>query len=266
MSNTRRFSLLAVCLVLSAALPLDATEAPAAKRFSVDDLEKIVRLSSPRISPDGTSIAVVVTRADVGKNKWIPELDVVDVATGAMRVLSRDRKGDRPPALVAVRRPPRLPRARGRREEGEGTDLRPPDGGRRGAESDDRAERRPALRVAARRKGLRVRGRGRTPEQGGDREGQRPLRGRKRQPFRVRGPDAGPRLARAGRGRRGEAADVGRLEPPRGPSAQPAVVAALVVAGRQAPRVHPRRDASLGGQRCSPRSGSSTSRPARSAP
>lgn len=93
MSKTRRFSLPALCLVLSAALPLGATEAPAPKRLSVDDLEKIVRLSSPRISPDGTSIAIVVTRADVGKNKWIPELDVVDVATGARRVLSRDRKG-----------------------------------------------------------------------------------------------------------------------------------------------------------------------------
>ena len=97
MSNMRRLRALAVCLsllaLLAAAPPLGAADAPPRKRFSVDDLEKIVRLSSPRISPDGKSVAVVVTRADVGKNKWIPELDLVDVATGARRALTHDRKG-----------------------------------------------------------------------------------------------------------------------------------------------------------------------------
>ncbi|MDL2716591.1 MAG: S9 family peptidase [Acidobacteriota bacterium] len=83
----------ALGLSLSAALPLPADEAPAKKRFSVDDFEKIVRLSSPRISPDGKSIAVVVTRADVAKNKWLPELSLVEAATGAVRVLTHDRKG-----------------------------------------------------------------------------------------------------------------------------------------------------------------------------
>jgi len=84
---------LAVVLLLSVAAPLGAADAPKPQRLSLDDLAKIVRLSSPRISPDGASIAVVVTRADVEKNKWIPELDLVDVATGARRVLTRDRKG-----------------------------------------------------------------------------------------------------------------------------------------------------------------------------
>ena len=91
--NFGRLRALAASLLLSAVLPLAAADAPAAKRFSLDDLAKVVRLSSPRISPDGASIAVVVTRADVEKNKWVPELDLVDVATGARRVLTRDRKG-----------------------------------------------------------------------------------------------------------------------------------------------------------------------------
>ncbi len=93
MTNSRRACTLAACLLLSAALPLAAEDAPAKKRFSVDDFEKIVRLSSPRISPDGKSIAVVVTRADAAKNKWLPELSLVDAATGAMRALTHDRKG-----------------------------------------------------------------------------------------------------------------------------------------------------------------------------
>ncbi|HEX7528273.1 MAG TPA: prolyl oligopeptidase family serine peptidase, partial [Thermoanaerobaculia bacterium] len=93
MKTNRRFRSLAVCLLLPAAWAFGSDEVPAKKRFSVDDLEKIVRLSAPRISPDGRSIAVVVTRADVAKNKWLPELNLVDVATGAMRALTHDRKG-----------------------------------------------------------------------------------------------------------------------------------------------------------------------------
>ena len=93
MKNFVRPRALAAFLLLSAAVPLGAAEAPKAKRFELVDLERIVRLSSPRISPDGASIAVVVTRADVTKNQWVPELDLVDVTTGARRVLTRDRKG-----------------------------------------------------------------------------------------------------------------------------------------------------------------------------
>ena len=158
-------------------------------------------------------------------------------------------QGRLPPALVPIRRPPRLPCGRRDGEGRQDADLRPPDGGRRGAEGHVRAWGRPALRVASRRQDDRIRRRGRTPEQGGDREGQRPLRGRERQPVRVRGVHARAHLARPGRRRRGEAADVGLVELARGAAAQPALVASLVVAGRQDPRVRPRRDAALGRQR-----------------
>jgi dipeptidyl aminopeptidase/acylaminoacyl peptidase len=90
-TNPGRLRALAVSLLLSAAVPLGAADAPTSKRFSLDDLAKIVRLSSPQISPEGTSIAVVVTRADVEKNKWLSELDLVDVTAGARRTLTRDR-------------------------------------------------------------------------------------------------------------------------------------------------------------------------------
>ena len=93
MRNPVRLLALAVSLLLSASRPLAAADAPKGERFSLDDLAKIVRVSSPQISPDGASIAFVVRRADVEKNRWVPELDLVDVATGARRVLTRDRKG-----------------------------------------------------------------------------------------------------------------------------------------------------------------------------
>jgi dipeptidyl aminopeptidase/acylaminoacyl peptidase len=92
MQNPRALASLAACLLLSSASPARA-DAPAKRRMAVEDLDRLVRLSTPRISPDGKSIALVVTRADLEQNKWIPELDLVDVASGERRVLSRDRKG-----------------------------------------------------------------------------------------------------------------------------------------------------------------------------
>jgi dipeptidyl aminopeptidase/acylaminoacyl peptidase len=89
--NSIRLCAFAGSLFVSAALPL-AADPPAPKRIELDDLARIVRLSTPRFSPDGASLAVVVTRADVEKNTWVSELDVVDVATGARRTLTRDRK------------------------------------------------------------------------------------------------------------------------------------------------------------------------------
>ncbi len=83
---------LAISAALVPAPVVRGAGAAASKRFSVGDLEKIVRLSSPRISPDGRSVAVVVTRADVAKNRWSSELDLVDVATGSRRVLTHDRQ------------------------------------------------------------------------------------------------------------------------------------------------------------------------------
>ena len=72
-------------------IPCDlAAQAP--RRFAVADIARIVRLSDPQLSPDGRSIALVVARADTAKNSWEYELDLVDVATGARRMLSHDRK------------------------------------------------------------------------------------------------------------------------------------------------------------------------------
>ena len=80
------------CILL---LALAFVSAPAAqsKRFELDDLGRGVRVSDPQIAPDGKSIVVVVARANYDENRWDANLVAVDVAGGAPRVLTRDRRG-----------------------------------------------------------------------------------------------------------------------------------------------------------------------------
>src|SRR5205823_1961360 len=59
----------------------------------IDNIGKIARLTDPQISPDGKSISIVVSRANYEENRYDPELTLIDVATHAQRVLTRDRRG-----------------------------------------------------------------------------------------------------------------------------------------------------------------------------
>lgn len=63
------------------------------RRIQLEDLAKIVTVSDPQISPDGKSIVCVVSRPNFDENRSDRELVLVDVATGAQRVLTFDRKG-----------------------------------------------------------------------------------------------------------------------------------------------------------------------------
>ncbi|MGC2229047.1 MAG: hypothetical protein WA578_18905, partial [Candidatus Sulfotelmatobacter sp.] len=63
------------------------------RRIQLEDLTKIVTVSDPQISPDGKSIVCVVSRPNFDENRSDHELVLVDVATGAQRVLTFDRKG-----------------------------------------------------------------------------------------------------------------------------------------------------------------------------
>src|ERR1700683_487591 len=76
------------------AVLLVAATAPAQEhRIQLEDLTKIVTVSDPHISPDGKSIICVVSRQNFDENRSDRELVLVDVATGAQRVLTFDRKG-----------------------------------------------------------------------------------------------------------------------------------------------------------------------------
>lgn len=61
-------------------------------RLQLDDVRRLVRLSEPRISPDGATVLLTVTRADYAANEFRAELVAIDVARGSQTVLAR-RKG-----------------------------------------------------------------------------------------------------------------------------------------------------------------------------
>ena len=63
------------------------------RHFTADDLPKVVRIADPQISPDGRTIAVVVARANLKEDRYDAEVDLVDVATKQLRVMTHERQG-----------------------------------------------------------------------------------------------------------------------------------------------------------------------------
>jgi dipeptidyl aminopeptidase/acylaminoacyl peptidase len=78
-------------LVIGAAALLGFAHGAEAADFQLGDLKALVSLSEPRISPDGRTIALVVSTPDWASDKNKQEIDLVDVVSGARRVLTRDR-------------------------------------------------------------------------------------------------------------------------------------------------------------------------------
>jgi dipeptidyl aminopeptidase/acylaminoacyl peptidase len=60
--------------------------------LQIDDVGKIVRVSDPQLSPDGKSIAVIVSRPNLAQDRYDSTLVLVDVASGAQRTLTYERK------------------------------------------------------------------------------------------------------------------------------------------------------------------------------
>ena len=64
-----------------------------AARIQPTDRYKLVNISDPQISPDGKSVVCIVARANAKDNRWDPDLMLIDVATGAQRPLTFERRG-----------------------------------------------------------------------------------------------------------------------------------------------------------------------------
>ena len=75
---------------LSCALSLAMLGLPCfAARLHVADLNKVVEISDPQISPDGASIVFVVAHANLKKDRYDSEIAILDLATHKMHILSR---------------------------------------------------------------------------------------------------------------------------------------------------------------------------------
>jgi dipeptidyl aminopeptidase/acylaminoacyl peptidase len=64
-----------------------------ARRMELADLGRLVRIADPQLAPDGRSIAAIVSRANYETNRYDASLVLIDVASGAQRVLVADRRG-----------------------------------------------------------------------------------------------------------------------------------------------------------------------------
>ncbi|MER3546462.1 MAG: hypothetical protein C4338_02210, partial [Rhodanobacteraceae bacterium] len=75
------------------AVAASSAQADNAKTLQLEDLRKLVSLSDPQISPDGTKIAVIVSTPDWNNDKRKQEIDLIDVASGNKRTLTWKRTG-----------------------------------------------------------------------------------------------------------------------------------------------------------------------------
>ncbi len=82
-------SVVLVCLALMAA-GVSRVDA-AATRFTLDVARRNVAISSPEVSPDGRTIAFVVTRSNFADNRYESELYALDLPSGAPRQLTFER-------------------------------------------------------------------------------------------------------------------------------------------------------------------------------
>src|SRR5271170_4881587 len=64
-----------------------------ARKIELGDLQKIVGVSNPAISPDGKSIVIIVSRVNWDEDRYDSQLVLVDIATGVQRPLTNVRKG-----------------------------------------------------------------------------------------------------------------------------------------------------------------------------
>lgn len=65
---------------------------PGKKPFQLDDLQKLVNLVEPKISPDGSRIAVIVTRSDWKEDSTKQEIDLVNLADDSIRSITYKRE------------------------------------------------------------------------------------------------------------------------------------------------------------------------------
>jgi dipeptidyl aminopeptidase/acylaminoacyl peptidase len=59
----------------------------AGRRFDLDEFSRIARVADPQFSPDGKSVAVVISHPDLEEDRYDPDLVIVEVASKAQKKL-----------------------------------------------------------------------------------------------------------------------------------------------------------------------------------
>ncbi|HEV7766239.1 MAG TPA: S9 family peptidase [Thermoanaerobaculia bacterium] len=85
MKSFARFAVVAAVICVSSVA--------SAERLQYADRTRLVNLSDPQLSPDGRSVVVLVSRANLKDNRNDSELVLVDIGTAAQRPLTSERRG-----------------------------------------------------------------------------------------------------------------------------------------------------------------------------
>jgi dipeptidyl aminopeptidase/acylaminoacyl peptidase len=64
-----------------------------AQRWQISDRLRLVNLNDPQISPDGRSVVLIVSHANLKDDRWDGDLVLVDVAGGEQHPITYDRRG-----------------------------------------------------------------------------------------------------------------------------------------------------------------------------
>jgi len=86
MKVTRSVAAAAVVALWSCTMATQAAQTP-----SVRDLARQVRFSDPQLSPDGKTLAVIETRADLDSDEFRSEIILIELSSGHIRPLTRER-------------------------------------------------------------------------------------------------------------------------------------------------------------------------------
>ena len=110
-------TILATCVaILALVVALPAHQA--VRRFTFDDFSKVKRVGDPQFSPDGKSIAIIVSEPNLDEDRYMASVDVVDIASEqddddggwreghqrVVRALGAQRPADRVPRQRADQR------------------------------------------------------------------------------------------------------------------------------------------------------------------
>src|SRR5579884_3106989 len=79
--------------VLMVVLAVLVPAAVSARPFDFSDARRLVALSDPQISPDGSRIVFLESRADYSKDRRDSQLMLLQIRTKQMRPLTFDRRG-----------------------------------------------------------------------------------------------------------------------------------------------------------------------------